>query len=132
MPQLLKYFGKDLQNMTMEVWLSEQTIELRPIAPKWFDFIKACGSDVEGIFHDGYPIGCVGHAPFAYVNAFRQHVNVGFFYGVDLPDPNLVLQGSGKLMRHIKLFPGEVLPNDAIGVLLVEAYRDIKKRLEID
>jgi hypothetical protein len=43
---------------------------------------------------------------FCYVAAARSHANLGFCRGALLPDPNHVLEGEGKLMRHIK-FRGE-------------------------
>jgi hypothetical protein len=51
------------------------------------------------------PTACVEDAPFAYVSAFRDHVNVGFFHGTALPDPAGLLQGTGKYMRHVKVKP---------------------------
>lgn len=41
--------------------------------------------------------------PFAYIKAFKNSVNFGFWRGVDLKDPKGLLQGSGDKMRHIKL-----------------------------
>jgi hypothetical protein len=40
-------------------------------------------------------------APFGYVNVFTSHVNVGFFHAATLPDPDGLLQGTGKFMRHL-------------------------------
>lgn len=40
---------------------------------------------------------------FCYIAPFKKHVNLGFFYGADLKDPNSLLEGSGKLLRHIKV-----------------------------
>jgi hypothetical protein len=92
--------------------------------------MRNCGDEVLELFHDGCPVVCLGDAPFAYVNAFSAHVNVGFFHGASLPDPAHLLQGSGKSMRHVKLRPG-VAPNDApLRTLIDAAYRDIKKRVE--
>jgi hypothetical protein len=39
---------------------------------------------------------------FCYVAAATSHVNLGFCYGAMLPDPDHVLEGEGKRMRHIK------------------------------
>ena len=39
-----------------------------------------------------------------YVAAARTHVNLGFCRGATLSDPNDVLEGEGKLMRHIKFW----------------------------
>ena len=49
--------------------------------------MRGCGDDVREHLHDGHPTACIGDAAFAYVNAFRAHVNVGFFLGAILPDP---------------------------------------------
>ena len=43
------------------------------------------------------------HGPFAWIKAHAKHVNLGFWRGVELPDPRKLLRGTGKKMRHIKL-----------------------------
>ena len=39
---------------------------------------------------------------FCYIATNARHVNLGFPRGSTLPDPNGVLQGDGKALRHIK------------------------------
>jgi len=39
---------------------------------------------------------------FCYIATNADHVNLGFPRGTALPDPNQVLEGEGKTMRHIK------------------------------
>jgi len=39
---------------------------------------------------------------FCYIATNARHVNLGFPRGAELPDPNDVLEGEGKTMRHIK------------------------------
>ena len=43
------------------------------------------------------------NGPFAYIKAFKNSVNFGFWRGVDLDDPQGILEGSGEKMRHVKL-----------------------------
>ena len=43
------------------------------------------------------------NGPFAYLRAFKNHVNFGFWRGVDLSDPEGILEGLGDRMRHVKL-----------------------------
>jgi len=43
------------------------------------------------------------NGPFAYIKAFKNSVNFGFWRGVDIMDPDGLLQGSGEKMRHFKL-----------------------------
>ena len=39
---------------------------------------------------------------FCYIATNARHINLGFPRGALLPDPNHVLEGDGKTMRHIK------------------------------
>ncbi len=68
-------------------------------------------------------------AAFGYVNAFRAHVNVGFFFGAELDDPAGLLEGTGKRMRHVKLRCGQEANAAALSELIAAAYRDIRSRL---
>jgi hypothetical protein len=43
------------------------------------------------------------NGPFAYIKAFKNSVNFGFWRGVDIQDPDGLLQGTGEKMRHFKL-----------------------------
>ncbi|MFL7891492.1 MAG: DUF1801 domain-containing protein [Anaerolineales bacterium] len=43
------------------------------------------------------------NGPFAYIKAFKNSVNFGFWRGANINDPDGLLQGSGEKMRHIKL-----------------------------
>jgi hypothetical protein len=92
--------------------------------------MRECGDEVRELLHDGCPVACLGDAPFAYVNAFTSHVNVGFFHGAALHDPDGLLQGTGKSMRHIKLRPGTPVDDNAIRRLIEAAYADIRARVE--
>jgi hypothetical protein len=85
---------------------------------------------VRELLHDGHPTACVADAAFAYVNAFKAHVNVGFFRGAELADPRGLLEGTGKYMRHVKLRPGGGVDAAALVELIECAYRDIKRRLQ--
>jgi hypothetical protein len=112
-------------------WLTGEPAELRSVAEKWFTLMRACGNDVRELMHDGCPVACVEDAPFGYVNAFKSHVNVGFFYGAMLADPAGLLEGNGKRMRHVKLKPVGQLNAAALGDLIDTAYADILNRLGI-
>ena len=95
----------------------------------WFVQMRDCGADVRETMHDHMPTACVGDAAFAYVNAFKAHASVGFFYGATLPDPAHLLEGDGKRMRHVKLRPGKTLNDAALRDLIAAAYADIRERL---
>jgi len=85
---------------------------------------------VRELLHDGHPTACVADAAFAYVNAFKAHVNVGFFRGAEVADPEGLLEGTGKFMRHVKLKPGGGVNSSALRKLIQNAYADIRARQE--
>jgi hypothetical protein len=114
----------------IEAWMQDHPGELRAIARCWFEAMRECGDDVRELLHDGHPTACVGDAAFAYVNAFRAHVNVGFFRGAEIADPAGLLEGTGRFMRHVKLGPGRDVDAAALRKLVQTAYADIKGRLQ--
>jgi hypothetical protein len=112
-------------------WWAEKPADLSKIAFQCFQVMKSLGKDVREVLHDGMPTACVGKYPFAYVNAFKSHVNIGFFYGAFLTDKEAILQGNGKRMRHIKLKPGELLFENSVYPLIFIAYADLKHRISL-
>jgi hypothetical protein len=114
----------------VEVWMRKHSGALGSIARRWFEVMRNCGDDVRELLHDGHPTACVGDSAFAYVNAFTAHVNVGFFLGAQLADPDGLLEGTGKFMRHVKLRPGCGVDAAALGKLVESAYTDMKERLK--
>ena len=113
----------------VDAWFAAPDHELRRLAQSWFERLRGCGADVCELLHDGHPTACVGDAAFGYVNAFSAHVNVGFFQGAALDDPNRLLQGSGKRMRHVKVRWGEAVDEVALSELIAAAYRDMRERV---
>lgn len=55
---------------------------------------------------------------FCWVMPATNHVNLGFNYGAELPDPKHILEGTGKLFRHYKVKSVKNLSNpDLIKIL---------------
>jgi hypothetical protein len=55
---------------------------------------------------------------FCHITFHKNHVNLGFNYGSELPDPEGLLQGTGKLLRHVRITTPEDLSNPALRQLL--------------
>jgi hypothetical protein len=128
--ELLRFNGAMERDPGIEAWMQQHPGELGAIAREWFEVMRACGDEVRELVHDGCPVACLGDVPFAYVNVFTAHVNVGFFQGALLPDPARLLQGTGKFMRHVKLRPGTPVNAVALSTLIHTAYADMKTRVE--
>jgi hypothetical protein len=132
MSQLFRFSSSVRRDPAIEVWMHEHSGALGAIAQRWFEVMRDCGNDVRELLHDGHPTACVGEAAFAYVNAFTAHVNVGFFRGAEIADPEGLLEGTGKFMRHVKLRPERDVDAAALLRLIKTAYIDMKGRLKAE
>ena len=129
MSRLFLLPGGVRRDRAIDQWMRDQPEELGEIACAWFDVMRGCGADVRELMHDDQPTACVGEAAFAYVDAFTAHVNVGFFNGAELDDPAELLEGEGKVMRHVKIKPGRPANETALRALIESAYADIKRQV---
>ncbi|TJY59980.1 DUF1801 domain-containing protein [Sinimarinibacterium sp. CAU 1509] len=129
MRPLFRLTGAIKHHRAVGRWLDSHPGPLGAIARRWLDVMRRCGDEVSEVLHDGQPTACVDDAAFAYVAVFTSHVNVGFFQGAELPDPDGLLEGSGKFMRHVKLRPAAAVHDAALSALIRAAYADVKVRL---
>ena len=128
MDKILRFTGGSKRDPAVDKWLSTRSEEYRPIVHKWFARLRRCGPDVRELLHDGAATACVADVPFAYVGAFKNHVNVGFFNGAALEDPFGLLEGTGKRMRHVKLIRDAAVDSHSLDELIRAAYLDCRVR----
>ena len=55
---------------------------------------------------------------FCWLMPASAHVTLGFNYGAELPDPTQLLEGTGKLFRHVKIRSARQLKDPALIALL--------------
>jgi hypothetical protein len=132
MSQLMRFPSAVKRDPAVDAWMLAHVDELGRIAQRWFEAMRACGGDVRELLHDGQPTACVADAAFAYVDTFKAHVNVGFFRGAEIADPEALLEGTGRFMRHVKLRPEREVDPAALMQLIKTAYADMKERLRAD
>jgi hypothetical protein len=132
MNQLMRFPSSVKQDPAIVGWMHEHSGNLGAIAQYWFEVMRNCGDDVRELLHDGHPTACVGDAAFAYVNVFKAHVNVGFFRGAEIADPDGLLEGTGKFMRHVKVRPERDVDATALMKLIETGYADMKRRLKAE
>ena len=65
--------------------------------------------------------------PVAFLHAEEDHLQFGFFGGSDLPDPEGLLQGNGKYVRHIKVWRLADIDEIAFGRLIRQAAKAEKQ-----
>ncbi|MCX7878513.1 MAG: DUF1801 domain-containing protein [Ignavibacteria bacterium] len=66
-----------------------------------------------------------------YIKPLKDSVNLGFFHGAKLNDRKKLLQGTGKLLRHVKFKKKENIDIDGMKELLetaLEEHNDRQKK----
>lgn len=123
--------GARAHDAAVAQWFASLPDDLRSLAKRWFEEFRSSGPNVLELLHDGHPTACVDDLALGYVNAFADHVNVGFYFGAVLPDPLRLLEGSGRYMRHVKLRPRVFVHEFALRQLIHDAYVDMTSRLAL-
>lgn len=116
----------------VQAWLAKLSAEHAPVVAALRTLMASIAPDAhEIVYHDalGYGPTAAGFDRVLYVAAFRTHINLGFFYGGFLDDPEGRLIGTGKRMRHIKLTSPEECAHPAVARLLGQAWADARRRM---
>ena len=66
---------------------------------------------------------------YAYILPYGRWVNLGFYQGVDLADPEALLEGTGARLRHVKMRSLEDVHHSAVRGLIENALAQRKKTL---
>ena len=61
---------------------------------------------------------------YAYIAVHASHINLGFYQGASLADPDGLLQGSGKSLRHIQIQDEQTVRSEGIKMLLKQAIAE--------
>lgn len=64
-----------------------------------------------------------------YIKPLKDSVNLGFFHGVNILDPDNLLIGTGKSLRHIKFKKIEELDSVRVKKLIENALKEHNERL---
>jgi len=66
---------------------------------------------------------------FCYIAPYGEHVNLGFNYGLVLPDPDQLMEGAGKKFRHVKIKTLEDVEHPGLKKLLQAAVKERERTL---
>ena len=80
---------REIAVKTREVILSVMPNATEKVYPGWKVIQYGAGADMKSVF--------------AAISPQRERVNLGLANGVDLEDPDGLLEGDGKAIRHVKL-----------------------------
>jgi len=94
---------------TFEELLADVEPELAAIARRLRAMIQAVDAGTVETVRLGDHAATYGVGPrkmsdgYAYIMPMRGYVNLGFYQGADLKDPEQLLEGTGKGLRHVKI-----------------------------
>ncbi len=90
-----------------EEWLADQPAESHQLIRDTRSTIIAAGHNfTEGIKwgSPGYWLPEISRRNIVYIAPHSNYVRLGFFNGATMPDPDNLLEGTGKKLRHIKIY----------------------------
>jgi hypothetical protein len=122
----LGHFDEVVANATLEVrqmveFLRNLIIEIDP------DTVEVPRPGERSL---GYGIGPKKMSEaYAYLMPQTDYVNLGFYHGASLKDPEALLEGTGKGLRHVKVYDLEQAGQLAVRQLILESIDERKKVL---
>lgn len=63
---------------------------------------------------------------YAHIMPLKSSVNLGFYHGKSLPDPQGLLEGTGKSARHVKITDLQMVRSAAVKALLQASVQERK------
>ena len=103
-----------------KTWLDGLEPPLRPIANTLDRTIRDADPELINSIKWGNP-ACEKQGLVCYLAATKVYVSLGFFNGAALADPEGILEGKGKKLRHIKVRALSDIHGERISVWVREA-----------
>lgn len=117
----------DLLEMTPET--------LRPVAVALREAILSLHPEVSEVVRLGDRAASYGVGPrkmiegYAYIMPHTNWINLGFYRGASLPDPEGLLEGTGAALRHVKVRTVDEAGIEGISNLLTAALTERRSAL---
>jgi hypothetical protein len=107
----------------VDAYVRAKNPKLQPVAAGLRALVKKAAPALkEGVNPWGLPIFDAG-GPFGYFMIGKSHVTFGLYEGTSLEDPEKLLEGTGKNLRHVKLRRMEDLNRPGFRKLVNSAIR---------
>ena len=109
---------------------------LRPVVSELREMVLEVHADAFEVVRLGDRAATYGVGPrkitdgYAYILPHSAWVNLGFYRGTDLPDPEGLLEGTGARMRHVKIRSFKEAQRPALRSLVAAAYAERRDALQ--
>lgn len=111
-PQQMKAYG------SFDEWKRDQSPRNQRLVSALSALVKRTAPEFTPIVKWGQGSWTLDGAPKVYIHAEPDHVQCGFYAGSTLKDPEKLLVGKGKYVRHVKVFTTKGIPRKGLVALL--------------
>ncbi len=110
------------KNIQVDDYINRLGDEQKKLALKLRAIIFKTFPDIKEEFKWSLPY----YMPVCYIGAFKDHVNLGILFGGLIKDAKLqeMMEGTGALMRHVKIYKMSDINQPRISRILKEAYKE--------
>ncbi len=110
------------KNIQVDDYINRLGDEQKKLALKLRAIIFKTFPDIKEEFKWSLPY----YMPVCYIGAFKDHVNLGVLFGGLIKDARLqdMMEGTGALMRHVKIYKMTDINQPRISRILKEAYKE--------
>ena len=114
-----------MTNSAVEEWFASSPPDQRVALERLRGLVRAVAGESSEEIKWGRPCYSSQSRLFCYLHRSTAHVTIGFQRGGDFEDPDGLLEGTGKAMRHITLKGADDVDRKASGItaLLQQAVR---------
>lgn len=115
-----------MADVAIEAYLDSLSSSQSSICRKLHALVNGHALAARAMIYHGVLGYATSESPFdriIYIARQRNWVNLGFFFGKDIPDPHKLLVGEGARMRHIKITGESDLDNPALGRIIRAAWK---------
>mgnify|MGYP001814984199 CR=1 FL=1 len=120
---------------TFDELMAETVGALQPIARRLREIVLEVHPEAEEVVRLGDRAATYGLGPrkmsegYCYVLPYTAWVNLGFYQGALLPDPEGVLEGTGARLRHVKIRSLDAADAPAVRALVMAALNERRSAL---
>jgi hypothetical protein len=120
-------------NQPMLDLLAPYSPEVRELALKTRTLVLKQVPEVQEQVDKTAKMLCYGFGPkyadsICVIMLAKEWVTLGFYRGTELPDPDALLEGKGKVHRHVKIKTEDDVKASALRKLLQEALKAYRQR----
>ncbi|HEY3294042.1 MAG TPA: DUF1801 domain-containing protein [bacterium] len=113
----------DINVREVDEYIGKLPWEQQELAGALRKLVLSASPRLEETIKWGKPWFCCGDDTVCYLAAQKDYINFGFARGAELADPDGLLEGSGKGMRHIKVKTMKDVRRRPLTALVKEAVK---------